>query len=645
MNMPCGMYDSAGKIQQIRRIFTEENIVAALSLFLFGWSIFFVIYYMDPYVFRLTHVGLVLILLYIRYKSPSRLRILDYIFIGLVVVGVTYPLLDIKSFIWRGYMRFEFPTVYDFIIGLIMVILVIEGMRRSSGVWLPIICIFFIIYALYGSYFPPPFQIASHELERIITYMYMTLDGILGTTTDVCSTYVTIFVLYGFFLEAAGSGKFFTDLAFKVAGKGSSAAARVAVLTTAAVGGPQGSGTATTLSLTPVLWPILKKAGYPPEKAAGLIATGGYGAVISPPLMGAAAFLIMEYLGVSLLDVILMCTIPTILFYASMFWIAELEAKVIGLKPIELEPITWRQIIKESYHLVSIIVLIALIALGRPPNTVALIAIIITIMTSFLNKDKSVRLTPRNLLRAFVQAVDGLLGVAPILIGAGVLIALFSVTGFGIKVADLIVSASMGNRLLALALALFATIIVGLAMPITASFIICILVIAPAFVKLGIPAYVAYAFTFYCAVLSEVSPPVGLAPMAAAGITGANPYKAMMESWRYSLRDFIVPFFFSYSPEGYNLLLIGNIDWKAFLLMLALSNIVLFLLSLGQVGAIPLRRSFLRLGRIPRALIIIGSIISGTSLSLTESYFYLGLLIGAIGIFLGFLLYKLKLKL
>ncbi|MCL7391304.1 MAG: TRAP transporter fused permease subunit [Thaumarchaeota archaeon] len=632
--------NNAEKIQKIRRIFTEENIVAALSILLFGWSIFFVVYYMDPYIFRLTHVGLVLILLYIRHKSPSRLRVLDYICIGLVIVGVAYPLLDIKSFMWRGYMRFEFPTVYDFIIGLIMVVLVIEAMRRSSGIWLPILCIFFIFYALYGSYFPPPFQIASHELERLITYMYMTLDGILGTTTDVCSTYVTIFVLYGFFLEAAGSGKFFIDLAFKAAGRGSSAAARVTVLTTAAVGGPQGSGTATTLSLCPVLWPILKKAGYPPEKAAGLIATGGYGAVISPPLMGAAAFLIMEYLGVSLLDVILMCTIPTVLFYVSMFWIAELEARTIGLKPIELEPITWRQILKESYHLASLIVLIALIALGRPPNTVALIAIVITIITSFLNKDKSVRLTPRNLLRAFVQAADGLLGVAPILIGAGVLIALFSVTGFGIKVADLIVSASMGNKLLALALAMFATIIIGLAMPITASFIICILVIAPAFVKLGIPAYVAYAFTFYSAVLSEVSPPVALAPTAAAGITGANPYKAMMESWRYSLRDFIVPFFFSFSPEGYNLLLIGKIDWGAFLLMFALSNVILLLLSFGQVGAIPLGRNLIRIGKIPRALIIIGSVLSGVSLSLTSSYFYIGLLITAIGIFLAILLHK-----
>jgi TRAP transporter 4TM/12TM fusion protein len=414
--------------------------------------------------------------------------------------------------------------------------------------------------------------------------MYMTLEGIFGVPLSVSVSFVTLFVVYGTFMDVAGAGSFWLELSLAVMGSTSSSAGRGAVITTALLGGPQGSGVATTMSVSPVMWPILKKAGYSANMAAGLISAGGIGAVISPPLMGAAAFLIMQFLDVSFWDVVIMVLVPTLLYYLGTFFMVEMEARKYKFKPPDATGKTaWMVMKTKGYHLISLIVLVVLLGLGRSPASSAIWAIVTTVLASFLSKDRREWLLPSRIIEAAVEGAKNMLPVAGLLAAAGMIVGVFSLTGLGLKISSLIMSLSGGHVIAALFLALVASMIVGLSLPITATYIMTVVMVAPALVKVGLQAHVAHMLAFYFAVLSEVSPPVGLSPSAAAAVTGGNPFRAMMHAWKYSLPAFLVPFFFSASATGANLLIVGA-NPGGFILASVSSCASLFFLSLGIVG-------------------------------------------------------------
>jgi TRAP transporter 4TM/12TM fusion protein len=333
-----------------------------------------------------------------------------------------------------------------------------------------------------------------------------------------------------------------------------------------------------------VMWPLLKKAGYTPNMAAGLIAAGGIGAVISPPLMGAAAFLIMQFLGVSFWNVVIMVIAPTLLYYLGTFFMVELEARKYGFAaPESSGKSAWMVMRTRGHHLISLLFLIALLGMGRSPESSAIWALAATILTSFISRDRSEWLTPRKIISAAVEGAQNMLPVAGLLAGAGLIVGTFSLTGLGLKISSLIMSLSFGNTTLALFLALIASMIVGLSLPITATYIMTVVMVAPALVKVGVPDYVAHMLAFYFAVLSEVSPPVGLSPSAAAAVTGGNPFGAMMQAWKYSVPAFLVPFMFSASAVGANLLIIGG-TVSGFILASINSSASLFFIAAGIVG-------------------------------------------------------------
>ncbi len=319
--------------------------------------------------------------------------------------------------------------------------------------------------------------------------------------------------------------------------------------------------------------------------AAGLIATGGIGAVLSPPLMGAAAFLIMQFLGVSFWEVVVMVTVPTILYYAGTLFIVELEARKHGFAPPEAEAKTVRQVMAaKGYHLLSIIVLVALLVLwNKSPEYAALGAIGTAIATSFISRDRNEWLTPRRIVVAMIEGAKNMLPVAVLLAAAGLIVGTFTLTGLGLKISSLIMSVSGGSLLAALVLSLLASMLIGLSLPITATYIMTVVMVAPALVKIGVPEHVAHLLVFYFAVLSEVSPPVGLSPCAAAAVTGGNPFGSMMQAWKYSLPAFLVPFFFSASASGHSLLIVGG-NWPDFLVAVSTSVCSLFFVSLGIIG-------------------------------------------------------------
>ena len=575
--------------------------VGVLYVGFVGWSLYGAVWPVETYAFRMIHMafifGLAFIVYPIRQNAGRWTLWVDLPLALLGMAAIAYAFIDTDQFIRRSTL----PEPLDLLFGIVAILLLLEISRRIVDNTFTLVVVGFLVYMYFGNYFPGIISHKSYDLDRIVGHMYMTLEGIFGVPLSVSASFVMLFVVYGTFMDVAGAGGFWLDLSLATMGRQSASAGRGAIITSALLGGPQGSGVATTMSVTPIMWPILQKAGYSPDMAAGLIATGGIGAVLSPPLMGAASFLIMQFLGVSFWEVIVMVTVPTILYYMGTLFMVELEARKYRFAPPETEAKTVRQVmLAKGYHLISIIVLVALLVLlNKSPEYAALGAIAATILTSFLSRDRNEWLTPRKIVVAMIEGAKNMLPVAVLLAAAGLIVGTFTLTGLGLKISSIIMSVSGGSVLAALLLSLVASMLIGLSLPITATYIMTVVMVAPALVKLGVPMHVAHLLVFYFAVLSEVSPPVGLSPCAAAAVTGGNPFASMMQAWKYSLPAFLVPFFFSTTPIGYSLLIVGG-NWPDFILATMTSILSLFFVSLGIIGY--LRKEF---PMVERALLII----------------------------------------
>jgi TRAP transporter 4TM/12TM fusion protein len=559
-------------------------LIGALYAVFVLWSLYGAIMPVETYTFRMVHLLLIFVLAFLVMpvtKNAGRWGlILDVGLATLGAVTVLYALVDVDGFIRRSTV----PLPLDFIFGLVAILLLVELSRRTVGNTFTIILSLFLAYAYLGYFIPGMLGHKGYDLDRIIGHLYMTLEGMFGVPLSVSVSFVILFVVFGTFMDVAGAGKFWLELSLAVMGRGPASAGRGAVVTSALLGGPQASGVATTMSVAPIMWPILKNAGYSANMAAGLISAGGIGAVISPPLMGAAAFLIMQFLGISFWSVVVMVIVPTLLYYLGTLFMVEMEARKHNFKPPESSDLTFGQVMKNrGYHLISLAVLMVLLGMGLSSEIAAIWAIVAVIATSFLSKDRTEWLTPRRILLATIEGAKNMLPVAVLLAAAGLIVGVFSLTGLGLKISTLIMSASGGNLILALLLALLASMVIGLSLPITATYIMTVVMVAPALVKVGVPEHVAHLLVFYFAVLSEVSPPVGLSPTAAAAITGGDPFGAMMQAWKYSLPAFLVPFLFSATPQGASLLL-TNTTLDQFLPALLNSLLALFFLSSGIIG-------------------------------------------------------------
>lgn len=476
--------------------------------------------------------------------------------IGLALLGVStiaYMLFDFEEFIYRAVT----PTFWDKAFGIIFILLVLEITRRATGWVMPFIGLLFLIYAYFGPLLPSPWTHRGYDVERIVGHMYMTLEGIFGVPIDVSSTFIILFTIYGAVLEYSGAGKFFIDFSFAAMGGKPTGAGRTVTLASFLLGGPSGSGVATTVTLGSVAWPMLAKAGYDRESAGGLLSAGGIGAIISPPVLGAAAFLIAEILKISYLDVLRMAVIPTLLYYLSIFLMVEFDAKKFGVKKIEMdETLSLRQLTKLYwFHFTSLIAIVALMVWGFTPILSVFYATLIAVGVSFFRRETALK--PKKLIKALRSGSIGVLGVAATCASAGIIVGVVTLTGLGLKFSSIVIDYAGGNLFLTCVFTGILMWIIGLAVPVTASYIIGAVIAAPALIMLKVPDYAAHMFIFYYAVLSEVSPPTALSPFAAAALTGGNPYKTTMLAWKYTLPAFIVPFMFTLHPDGVGLLLSG----------------------------------------------------------------------------------------
>jgi TRAP transporter 4TM/12TM fusion protein len=327
------------------------------------------------------------------------------------------------------------------------------------------------------------------------------------------------------------------------------------VLSSFLLGGPSGSGVATTVMIGTVAYPMMAKAGFEKNAAGGLLAAGGLGAILSPPVLGAAAFLIAEFLKISYLDVIWMATIPTCLYYMSLLFMVELDAKKFGAKDVTFKPeMTLGQMtMRYGFHFISLLAVVVFMVIGYSPTLSVFYATVVTFALSFLRRETA--LVPTKLVKALADGSIGALNAATTCACAGIVVGVVTLTGLGLKFSAIVISYAGGSLLLTAIYTSLIVWIIGLAVPVTASYIICAVIAAPALIKLGVPDYAAHMFIFYYAVLSEVSPPTALSPFAAAAITGGDPYKTTLQSWKYTLPAFLVPFVFVLDPQGVGLLL------------------------------------------------------------------------------------------
>ena len=574
-------------------------VAVATSLF----AIYVAVGTITTQILRGVHVALILTLIFLYYpmagRFKNRVQVIDILLALLSIACIAYMLYDFEDFIYRSVT----PETLDRVFGVILILLILEATRRTSGWIMPVTVALFLLYAYIGPYLPAPWTHRGYDLDRIVGHMYMTLEGIFGVPIDVSSTFIIMFTIFGAFLQTSGAGKFYVDFAFTAMGRKPTGAGRTVVIASFFLAGASGSGVANTVTVGSVAYPMLKKAGYDKENAGGFLAAGGIGAVLTPPVMGAAAFLIAEFLRISYLDVVRMAFIPACLYYWGLLWMIEFDARKFGMKIVDVEKQYDLKTLTKMYgfHFLPLVAIITFLVLGFTPSMAVFWAIVTCFASSFIRKDT--RFTWNKLISALKNGTLGVLNVAVVCASAGIIVGVVSLTGLGLKLSTIIISYAGGSLFLT---ALYTGVllwIIGLAVPITATYIIAAVIAAPALIKLGVPEPAAHMFIFYYAVLSEVSPPTALSPFAAAALTGGDPFKTTMMAWKYTGTAFIIPFMFTLHTSGMALLLkgtsLGEGAW-----VIATSFLGIFALSAASSGWL-----FRRCQAWERGLLIAGALL------------------------------------
>jgi TRAP transporter 4TM/12TM fusion protein len=546
-------------------------VSAVLSFLLSALSLVWVLLVISPQVYRplMLLIGAWAILRTYTTKGRYGLAV-DTVWVALAMFGLGWPLAQGEPFLYRA----ANPTGGDVLAGAAAILVVLEIARRTTGWILPISAAVFLAYAVAGPWLASigltGLAHRGYELPRLVGNLYMTLEGIYGVPLDVAVTYIVLFSLYGAVLERSGAGQFFLDFAMNLASGASGpsgaakAAGRSVTLAGFLLGTVSGSGVATTVTLGSVAWPVMRRVGFSPNTAGAMLAASGIGALLSPPTLGAAAFLIAEYLRISYLQVLVMATIPTMLYYLSIALMIEGEstgtagtAGTGGTNGTEGTSGTSNHLVRVSFlHFTSLILVAVLMVWGFTPFRAVFWSTLAAVAVSFLMA-RAWWLTPRRMSESLVAGGRDVMPVLATTAVAGLIVGVVTLTGLGLKAAGLIVGLAGGSLTLTVLFAALAVWILGLAVPVTASYIISAVMVVPALTAVGVAPVAAHMFIFYYAVLSEVSPPTALAPFAAAALTGGRPFRTMMLSWKYTLPAFIVPFAFTLDPRGLGLLFEG----------------------------------------------------------------------------------------
>ncbi len=469
----------------------------------------------------------------------------DLILVGLGILVGVYLLSEYEELTFR----IGTPNTLDLALGIICVFLVLEATRRLIGWPLPIIAFVFLLYAYFGEYAPGFFAHRGYDFHRIISHMYLTTEGIFGLPLGVSATFVILFIVMGAFLQESGAGQFFFEFAYSLLGRVRGGPAKMSVVSSGLFGTISGSAVANVVVDGWITIPMMKRVGYRAHVAAAVEATASTGGQLMPPVMGAAAFIIAEILGIGYIQVCIAATIPAILYYTTLFCMVDLEAAKMGLQGLPASELPrFRKVFLKGWHLlVPLFVLIFfLVVLDWSPMKSALWAIILTPFIGFLRI--SSRMDLRKITRALEQGALGVLEVALACACAGIVVGIFSLTGLGMKLSTMLIEIAGGSLLALLFLTMIASIILGMGMPTTACYIVLAVLVAPALIKMGVVPLAAHLFVFYFGIISAITPPVALAAYAAAGIGNTDPFKSGWYATKLGLAGFVIPYMFVYGP-------------------------------------------------------------------------------------------------
>lgn len=504
----------------------------------------------------------------------------DLAVLALTIAGTGYLFLN-AQYITSRMLLVDPLTTTETVLGLAMAFVVLEAARRAVGLALVLLLLAFLLYAYFGYLLPPPFWHRGYSVDSIIEYSYLTTEGLFGVPVAVMAAYVFHFVLFGALLVASGAGTFFTDFARALTGRATGGPAKTAVVASSLMGMLSGSSAANVVTTGSFTIPAMRKAGYPGTFAAGVEAVASSGGQITPPIMGAAAFIMMEFVGVPYADIMLAAAIPAFLYMLAVFVMVDLEARRLGLSNIEGEavPPLLGVLRQRGYLLASILVMLWLLIDGWTPTTAAVwaIASLVALLLIFDAENR------RRILSVAWKAMTEAPGmVAPVTVACavgGILVGIIGQTGLGLRMSAIILDFSGGNLLLMLILTTIMGIVLGMGMPTSGAYVIMAALLAPGLVDAGVELIAAHMFIMYVASKSSITPPVAIASYAAAAIAGTDPWKTSLTAFRLGLSVFIIPYMFVYGPA---LLAIG--DPLEIVVTLITASIGIFALSVSMIG-------------------------------------------------------------
>lgn len=494
------------------------------------------------------HLLLMLTLAFITYStngnSAQRLQWMDCLLMAGAIASSAHLLAT-----WESNTGAFIPTLSDLVFGFILILVVLEAARRTSGLALPITAMVFLAYAFVGDQLPGLLSHKRYSMSRIVSFLYTTTEGIYGLPIGISATFVVLYVIFGAFLSNTGAGKLFVDLAFAIAGKRRGGPAKVAVVSSALMGTITGSPLAEVATTGTITIPLMIEAGYRPHVAGAIEAVAATGGMIMPPVMAAVAFLIAENLGISYFAVAKAAALPAILYYACLYFMVDFEAAKMGLKGLAKEdlPTLLGSLIKGWYALIPLIALVIWISMGWSPMVAGFWSILLLLGTVLIGNRRV--LNSKTITRSLRQGAENAVSVASACACAGIILGVISVTGLGVKLTSFTISLSGGNLFLGLFLSAVTSLILGMGLPATAIYVMMAAINAPALVQMGASPLAAHLFLFYFGCISTITPPVALTAYAAAAVAGASPTKTGWRAFVYGISAYIMPFMFMYAPS------------------------------------------------------------------------------------------------
>jgi len=522
---------------------------------------------------------------------PTSIHRAVHLTFAIVAVFLLYPRkmdMDKKHIAWydwflalaagigTGYIVFFFNDIarrgaqvqpWEVWLGIMTIILVLEAGRRVVGKVLPTLGILFLLYCYFGRYMPEMFMHKGYSINRIIQHMYLTQEGIFGVALGVSSTFVFMFILFGAFLNRSGGARFFNDLALAVAGHSPGGPAKVAIVASGMLGSINGSSVANVATTGAFTIPLMKQVGYKPEFAGAVEACASTGGQFMPPIMGAGAFIMSEFLGISYLKIAAAAIIPAILYYTALFTAVHIRARRKDLKglPKETLPNVKNVLAQDGHLLIPLVVIVAMLLYKFTPLAAAFWGIISVVLVSMIRSHT--RMNPKTVLKAMEEGARSALGVALACALVGFIVGTSSLTALGLTISNNIIDIAGGRLFLTLLLGMLACLILGMGLPTTANYIVTSTMIAPALIKMGVFPLAAHLFVFYFGIMADLTPPVCLAAFTGAGIAGGNPGSTGLQATRIALVAYLIPYTFIYTP----MILLEGVEWLPFSILLVAS--------------------------------------------------------------------------